>query len=347
MNGEFKPVKRWIWTIIPATLVALAGCNGGGGGAAAASGGSLLAVVNDDPISMGEFNNYLARKRSVQVLTPNGPTELQVAGSLALQGMRDLVNRKLLMQLAKDQGVAPKDADIKKELDFQTKRNPNFVKTLTTSGLSLEEINQDLALDLARFNTLTKGITVTAADVDAYIKANPEQFLTPAKVDLYWLVVKTDKDKASADQDLKAGQQFPAVAARYSTIPDARTNSGAYPAKIVDQLPDRVKEIANKLKVGGQSEWIKDGNNSVKFFLQNKTGATKIAIDETLKEAVRRQLAETRGTQANDLNKSLQDRLKGAKIDVKLAYLKDPWKRAFDSLKEAEAAPAAPAAPQQ
>ena len=341
LNGEYRRVNQKLIWMLPLAVGLITGCNQGGGGGGA--GDSTVAVVNGAEVSEKDFHSYLERKRTVQVATPDGQiATLQVAGLLGLQGLQDMVNREILIQIAKDQNVMPDDAAIKKELDYQTKRDPQFVKRLNTAGLSLDQIKRDLSLDLARFNVVTKGITVTPKDVDDFIKSTPKAFETPAAVDLYWIVLNDPKNKAAVDADLKAGQQFPVVAGRYSVDPAAKTSSGQYPRRQENQLPPKLQELVKNMKPGTASQWLQDGNNSLKFFLQSRTPAGKIKIDDTIREAVRRQLAEQRGSQGNDLNKTLRDRLKTAKVEIKIPYMKEGWKSLMEALKQQDASAPAP-----
>jgi len=306
-----------------------------------------IAVVNGDPITVNEYHDYMERKAVVMVQTPQGPVTARVAGSLGFQALQDVINRRIIMQAAKDQGVAPTDATIEKELAFRTKQNPMYVKSLTAAGMTLIQIRDDLALDLARSNLLTKGITITKDDIDSFIKDNPSEFTNPATADLYWIVLKDAKKKTQVDQDLKAGQSFPTVAARYSDDPNARRTNGAVPSqwRVVDSMPPILKGIVTKTSEHTASDWIKDGGNSVKIYVEKKTKAQQVPIDDDMREQVRRRLGEIRGSQANDLNKSLGDRLKTATIDIKVDYLRDAWKKAMDDLKSQDAQSPVPPAP--
>ncbi|CAN5382587.1 hypothetical protein BH11ARM2_BH11ARM2_03500 [soil metagenome] len=325
---------RFLLPFLSLTL-ALAGCRGSGGGSSATVGGSdTVALVNNEPITAAEYNEYLPRKSTIQVITPQGAIEAQVAGSIGIQALRDLVNKRLLLQLAKDEGVSPTPADIEKELDFQQKRDPNFVKRLTAAGLTLLQIKGDLEVSIARQKVLTKGITVTEKEVDDYIAKNPKAFVNAARVELFWILLTDKKNKTAVDQDLKGGSPFTQVAGRYSEAQNARTSGGAYPVSNYDELPDKLKAIVDKLKDGGSTDWIADGpSNLVKFYLQGRTPESKIKIDDSVKESVRRLLAEQRGSQARDLNKTLSDRLRTATVDVKIGWLREPWKQAIDGLK--------------
>jgi len=338
-------LKRTYTNAFAATLfLGIAAMIGHGCGKGAAAGGNL-AVVNGEAISLDEYHSYLERKSSVQVITQMGPQEARVFGSLGLQGLRDLINRRIVLQIAKDEQVMPTDKEINEELDFQTKRRPSFVKTLTASGMTLDQIRADLALDLAQEKILTKGITVTPDEVSKFIKENPKKFATPEQAQLLWIVVKGADKKSQVDADLGAGQPFGVVAGRYSEAPNARQSGGMYNESVVEKFPPRLRGIIAKTDELKTTDWLADGANFVKFYVQKKVKEKPVLIDDTLKEAVRRDLAKQRGSQANDLAKRMQDKLKTAKIDVQVPQLKDAWDRAFDALLKEQVSPSTSTAP--
>ena len=80
-------------------------------------------------------------------------------------------------------------------MKFQTSKRADFVSALTGQGLTLTDIKGELLVSLARHNLLSKGIKISDAQVDAYIKENPKQFENPALVDLTWVVVKNADDE--------------------------------------------------------------------------------------------------------------------------------------------------------
>jgi len=332
--------KNWI-LVLPAA-VAVVGCNSGSNPISSSGAPTSLAVVNGEEIPMSDFHGYLERKQRVTVVTPDGQTmDLPLAGSLALQGMRDMVNRKLIVQMAKEEGVAPTDAEIKAEIDFQTKLRPDYVNQLKNAGLSLEEITEDLRVDLAQFKLITKGITVTQTDVDKFIKDNEKAFVNPSLAEVYIVVVRDAKQRQAVDADLKAGQQFPVVAARYSVDPNARRSNGLYPIREVEQMPEQIRVEVEKLKAGQTSDWKTFGSESVRFFVQSKTPSTPMKIDDLKREEVKRQLMVTRGSAASSLNEKLSERARNAKVEVKVDYLAPAWKRLSDQMKQSDAAAAA------
>jgi hypothetical protein len=303
-------------------------------------GGDNLASVNNEPITMDEYHRYLERKPQVQVIDQDGQAkELPVAASLGFQAMRDLVNRRILLQLAKDDGVFPTDNDVKAELDFQTKRRPDFIRQLQAQGLTIEDIKRDLTLDLAKERIVTKGITVTMADAEKYIKDNPTAFENPPQAKLRLIVVRDEASKKQVDADLASGKPFSQVAVQYSVAPNVRQTQGQFPITDVSKMPPALQAIVNATPENKATEWKADNQPGgatqwVKIFVEQKVAAKPMVIDDSLKESLRRSMAMDRGNKATDLGKRLVEKLKTAKVEVNPPSLKTPWDTAFKTLQE-------------
>lgn len=325
-------MKKTILIGVAASLAALfvAGCGRGGGGG--------LAMVNGESISAEDFNKYLETKDTVTVMTPSGPAEARVAGSLAFQALKDLVARKILMQLAKDEGVAPAEADVLAELELRKKLNPNYIKQVTAGGMSIQRLKEDIAVGLAREKLLSKGITITKDEVDKYIATNKEAFMEPARADMQWIFVKTEAAKSAVDKELATGQPFSSVAQRLSEFPNARQDQGRFPQAVIRDMPQELQDLVSKTPELKVSEWLKLSDGWAKFSIQKKTPAKAINMDESRKLLVQRQLAQERGGQAVDLNKRISDKLKSSEIKVEDPSLKEPWERAMEELKKASGA---------
>jgi parvulin-like peptidyl-prolyl isomerase len=311
-----------------AATVLVSGCGSG------SSGGTVLAVVNGETITMDEFHKYLEAKPTVRVQTNSGVAEARVAESLAFQGLQDMIARQVTLQLAADEKVYPSEADINKELDFQKKLNPNFLPQLTRSGLTIERIKQSLLLNLARERLITKGVTVTMKEAEDYIAADPKQFVEPATVDMLWIFVRSESNKAQVDSALSAGQTFSIVATQFSEFPGARQQNGRFPQRQLDQLPADIQKLVNSTNEGRATAWIKMQDGWAKFFVEKKTAEKPMDMTPEKKELVRRQLAQQRGGQAIDLGKRVLDKLVESKVEVKERSLIEAWNTAFERFKE-------------
>lgn len=339
--------------LISLAALAIVGCKGGDsvGGAS----GDVLAVVNGESVPMMDYYRTMERSQLVTaVVNPNQlqvdpatrvpPVQVmkvQVQPSLGLQALRDCIYNTVLKQRAKDQGVYPTDDAVQKEIEFQQKRNANFVKDLNTNGFTVEQIKSEIALVLAKFNLQTKGATVTAADIDAYIKENTNKFTVPAQAALIMIEVPDEKTRDLAQKEIAEGQMFSAVAQHYSIQANAKALNYRYPSANVQDFPPILRTLIDKTKEFAATGWQRDPTTKhfVNFYVERKVPSKKMTIDDTIKELVRRELLTKKGSDANDLNKQMADALKASKIEIKVKYLDEPWKKAFAELSKTKEEP--------
>jgi hypothetical protein len=312
-----------IGAIVTSGLFVTSGCKG--------KTAEVMATVNGEQITREDFYTYIEHKPSVMVQTPQGAATANVATPLNFQSLNDLVNQKLLEQMAKDEGVYPTEAEIKDEIGYQQTKNQGFVKTLTSQGYTMTEIRRQLALERCRFKLITKGIKISDSQVDNYIKNNPQQFMNPKAVDLSWIVVKDEVTQKEVDSAVRSGETFSIVATRYSIA-----KTPAYPSRLYSQFPDRLKQVVDKLPEGGVSDWLVDGNNKVRFKIDKKTEASKIEIKPWMKVEISRALATQKGSVAVDLDKRLLAKRKDAQLVVNTTGLKEQFDNIAKSLKESD-----------
>ncbi len=312
-----------IGAIVTSGLFVTSGCKG--------KTSEVMAVVNGEQITREDFYSYMEHKPSVMVQTPQGAATANVATPLNFQSLNDLVNQKLLEQMAKDEGVYPSDQEIKNEIEYQQTKNQGFVKSLTSQGYTMTEIRRQLALERCRYKLITKGIKISSAQVENYIKNNPQQFLNPKTVDLSWIVVKDEATQKEVDSAIKGGETFSIVATRYSIA-----KTPAYPSRLYSQFPDRLKQVVDKLPEGSTSDWLVDGNNKVRFRVEKKTEASKVEVKDWMKVEIERALATQKGSVAVDLDKRLLAKRKEANLAVNTPGLKEQFDTIAKSLKESD-----------
>lgn len=318
-----------------ALAITAGGCQGGGAGGALPGGD--LAVIDGESVPMTEFYKYLAVKQRVRVDVGGRQVNGTVLQTMGFQGLEDLIRDRIVRHIAKDEGVYPSESDVEAEIDFQKRRDPNFLRSATGTGLDLNTIRSQISLQLAAERIVTKGITVTPAEVDKFIADNPSQFKDPATVDLFWILVSSEDQKKLVDSDLSTGQSFSVVASRYSQAEGARTQRGQFPQRVLSRLPIQLQDLINKTGELKATEWVKTTEGWAKWFVDKKTPAKSIKIDDTIKEMVKRQIAIQRGQVANDLDKRVKEKLLASKIDVKQTYYASLWKDEIANLQNAPA----------
>ncbi len=313
-------LTRTIWiTALAAGVLALTGCGSKSGG--------TLAQVNGDQIGMDQFHDFMTVKTTARVMLNGEAVELPLAESPGYQSLQDMLLRQIVLQMAKDAGVAPTEADIEAEITFRKKVNSTFMRELNARGMTVAQIRESIKSELARERLTTRGVNVTLEDVETYIKDNPQQFTEPARVDLLWMLIRDGNKKDKAEAELQAGQSFSAVATAYSDyVPGQGGQKERYPVGIVRQMPKELQAIVTASKEGQTSDWIKTGQGFAKFLVERKYPERPQTLDATQKEVVRRNLALARGNASSDINRRIAEKLKDAKITVEFEPLKEPWK---------------------
>jgi len=301
--------------------VLIAGCGNRGGG--------VVATVNGEAITMDEFVGYLKTKERVRVVTNQGMAEARVAETLAYQAMEDMIMRRIVAQLARDEKVFPTDAETINEIEFRKKLSPNFVQLMNAQGMNWERIKEQLRIELATERLLSKGITITDDQLDKFIADNKLD-REPATADLIWVFVKTPALRAQVDSDLKSGTSFSTVAARYTEAPRSKEQNCRYPTRVLAQLPDVIRPTVQKTSEGQSTDWVPGDGGWAKFFVEKKAPERKLTLDAAKREFYRREMAKAQGARAKDLDKRITDKLFESDVSVGPKELADLWKIAME-----------------
>jgi hypothetical protein len=162
-------------------------------------------------LTQNEFYDQL------QGFIPNGSPQSfapvgQPAGKLVIQ---QLLQNLMFEGLAQDQGVAPTDAQVNQQYDnikmIQSARSTKpFDQALKDAGLTAD-VFKDLQVkpQLAQLNLLTKGATVSDADILAFYNANKDKaFTEPARVHIQRIVVGSLAQAQQIAKAIAGGQTF-------------------------------------------------------------------------------------------------------------------------------------------
>ena len=296
-----------------------------------------VVTVDGEPITMEEFNQYIATKRSVRIVASNGQVgDANVSETLGFQALQEMATQKIVMHMAADEGLQPSDAEVEAEIKFKTALNPQYLNSLKGMGFDMRQIRHDVAYQLAEERLLTRGIDVKMDEVEKLIKENPQQFMEPATIDLYQILALTTDRKDQVDKALSAGEPFKSVAQKFNQ------DAGGERLQLqTAALAEPLKSLISATPVGAATEWANVGNGMKKFYIEGRTEAKPMNMTKERKEYLRRQLALSYGRQANDLTKKIIDRLRSSKVVVSddEGVLKDMWDKFEDRLEKTMGTP--------
>ena len=324
MNSQ-RFFRRFGWTPIVVAFV-VSGCGGGLNAPAAKVGNSV--------ITQGDYYSYLEQKGSMLVNVQGHVINAQLVGTPGFQALKDLIINKVILRIAKDDGVLPTSADIQQELTYQEGGNKNLMTQALSRGYTPQMVEDQIDINLAKFRIVTKGVTVTDDEVNQFIKDHPDQFMSPPAIDASMIIVDSGAKKNQVDASLNKGEPFDTVAAQYSVQPNGVAMRYRYPVQDPSKMPPQIASLLNSTDVNHSTNWVSAQNSFVKFYVNQKTPASPLKITPYLKEQVRRALMQEKGMSAVDFDNRVKNELIKLKdkIVIEQKAPQTEWKQFIDQL---------------
>lgn len=244
-----SPVKLFR-PLLPLVIVALliAGCGGGGGGAKLASGD--VAVVDNQHITLDQFNTALAEQKAT---LKDAGQSVPAAGSTAFVSLRTNIVDLLVQQAefalqAKALGISVTPAEVAKQLTALKKKyfsgsQKKYLAGIKAQGFTDAEVQSNLQeklLEQKLYAHVTKDATATDAEVKAYYTVNITKYQTPESRKVEEILVGKNKQALAKTiyTQLKAGGSFAALAKKYSQDPGSKNIGGKFTANKGSDVPE-------------------------------------------------------------------------------------------------------------
>jgi parvulin-like peptidyl-prolyl isomerase len=304
-------------------LLALVGAGCGGGSDDSVSENSV-AVVDGQQITKGQFEALISQARKTfkdqkRAFPKAGTAERKQINDQAIQF---LVQRAQFDKEAEAKGIKISDADVDKRLDQIKKQyfggdQKRYEKQLKQQGLSDEQVRADVRAQLVQeklFNSVTKDIKVTDADVAAYYQKNKAQYGTPEQRDVRHILVKTRAQADKIYNQLKSGGDFAALAKQFSQDPGSKDQGG----KLTITKGQTVAPFDQTAFLLRKNEISKPVKTQYGYHIIQPLSAVKPAttqpLNKNLKTQIRQQLLSQKRNEAmtnwvKGLDKSYQDKV--------------------------------------
>lgn len=276
--------------------------------------------VNGEKIAKQEFYDRL---EMVPVQTVKGGKQVTVpAGQYVIE---QIITERLLLQLAKKQGVAATKEQVDAKLNYLKKStNGNFLNQLRQQGVTKDQWENQMMLQQSVVNLISKDSKVSDADVkkayDQAVAHNPSPFKRPEQVQISVIVAKSKDKIDKAYKMLQDGQDFGTVAMQLSEDKTSAPNQGMVGWLSMDMqpVPIRVRQISFATPVGKYSApaLVTEKNDSgwVIVKINNKRKSTTQAFAD-VKNLIREQLCVGKADR-KPFDKMLQQFISDAKITV-------------------------------
>lgn len=239
-----------------------------------------------------------------------------------------LINETLMLQLAKENGVAPTDSEVEAKLKEQQTENSELLASLQRIGFSVDDLKYDIRLQIAEFKLQTMGINITDQEVETFYKDHLAQFTLPKRFVLRVIAVDTDDKKKAVDAALSSGKAFGDVA-REQSMDLSKSKDGLMGEVPESSLIGNSAAAVISTKKGGMTDWLSNGEISVKFLVEDILDKKVLPLDADLKSRIRRNLMLDKGRVKNNVSQMMEAMRKKSKIEFQGTIFDSQLKSSF------------------
>ncbi|MFD0677129.1 MULTISPECIES: peptidylprolyl isomerase [unclassified Paenibacillus] len=229
--------------------------------------------------------------------------------------LNQMVDHEVIRMEGTAQGTNVEDSEIQKELkrmqqgyDSETQFYESMKEQL---GMTPEALKTDVYDKLLLEKLAIRYITISTEQVDAYMKAHPEEFRSATQLRLQQIVVGSKDQGSKVAADLSKGMDFGKVA-RERSLDDATRENGGDLGWIEEDDPfvaAPLLKAAVQLKTGEVSKPI-EVNGQIYFIkLKDRKEDPKFSKDQ-VREAVRKELALREAPPLKEVIKSIREKWK-------------------------------------
>ena len=234
-------MKRTLLLLVPVlAFVALltAACGGGSSSSTSHLSSNDVAKVGDQDITQADYNGLLSQAKSGYKAQKQ---QFPKAGTAAYKSLQDrilssLVQKAEFEQRAKDLGISVTPKQVTDRLAQVEKQQfggseAKLMKALKAQGATLQQykdyVEQQL-LSQAVYQKITKGVTVTDAEVRQYYAAHKTQYTQAESRSVRHILVKTKPLADKIYAQLQSGADFATLVKKYTIDPGSKNTGGKY-----------------------------------------------------------------------------------------------------------------------
>lgn len=201
----------------------------------------IVAVVNDEVITLSEFNNAFEPYQKRFTANYQGPDREKVLVETRQAVLDRMIDNLLMEQESRKTGITVRNEDVEdaiQDIQKQRKISPDeFRKALQREGMTLDDYRKDIRDQLMRMNLIRRDIkskvAVTDEEIGEYYRKHREDYDGKESVRIKQILLLLPKEgdpatkkKLRADADaiherLLKGEPFELLSAKFSQGPAA------------------------------------------------------------------------------------------------------------------------------
>ena len=169
---------------------------------------TAVAIVNGQRITRRAFVNRLEQITGEQVLS-------------------DLINEQLIGQAAKKAKITVTSAEVDAEMEkLREQIGPSFDSVLAQYGMTVEDLQKNMELNLLVFKVSTKDVTVSEDALMSFFEEHKSDYDQPEMVKASHILVETEEKAKEIKKKLAEGADFAELARGESTDPMSAAEGG-------------------------------------------------------------------------------------------------------------------------
>ncbi|MDO8963666.1 MAG: peptidylprolyl isomerase [Coriobacteriia bacterium] len=249
MTRFTRPVATALAAMLVLVAVAATGCTDK----------DVVATVNGSPIKIQAVDEQLAQMKKSSPQTFEGTSGVKMETEFKAKILESLIQLELIKQAAASLKVDVTEKQVDdyiKQLETQYGGKTGLETAMKQSGIELpqlrDSIKNRLMVDEVSKKSQAASATITDAAIKAYYDQNKAMFGGQTEVDAQHILVAS-KDKKLAEEILakvKKGDDFAALAKKYSTDPGSKANDGKLGWAPATQYVPEFAKATQEMKIG-------------------------------------------------------------------------------------------------
>src|SRR6185436_18409681 len=283
-------------------VLAVAACGGGGSSSVDVPEGAI-AVVGDKTVTKEEFDQLIEQQKKTaesqkQDFPEVGTPEYEAVKANAVKAL--LAQREWELE-GESMGIKVTDQEIETQLNqkkeqFGLTDEQKYQAELAKAGITDAQVRDQVRIEILTnkiYEAVTKKVTVTDADVQAYYDQNATKYQQPESREVRHILVKSEAQAQKLHDQIENGADFAALAKKYTQDTASKADGGkitAFKGRTVQAFDDFVFSA----KTGELSDPIKTefGWHIVETLGPIKPGTTK-SLDQ-VKDTIKTMLLQTK-----------------------------------------------------
>jgi peptidyl-prolyl cis-trans isomerase C len=254
--------------------------------------GKVLATIDDDKITLQEFNKELDK-------IPMNMKMLVASESGKKNYLDRLVVKKLLMKEASK-------AKIEDDKEFQDR---------------LKDIKEQLIIEALLKKKITADTQLSEDDLKKYYEEHKEDFKKDREINTRHILLKTEEEAKQVQAKLQKGEDFTELAKKYSIDPNVKQSGGEIGFQPKGSLIPEFENAAYKLNKAGQVSGIVKTQFGYHIIRLEGIKPPSYVPFEEVKDFIKQKNAQEK--QKEVLEKYIEELKKNAKITINEALLKE------------------------